>query len=219
MISDKAPEWPAERLWLWQLLFPPIGTVVRAIVHLRVEGGENLPPSGPYILASNHINWKDPPLISIFLDRSVRYMAKIQAFSYPLLGYLVRATGAFPVRRGEGDRRALVTALRVLGGGQILGFFPEGHRSENATLLRGKPGVGFIASRAPDAPLVPIAMIGTKQSLLRLIFGGQAVLRVGRPFHLSDLSEEERRDEQAVTDAVMRRIASLLPDEMRGAYQ
>ena len=219
MISDKAPEWPAERLWVWQLLFPPIGTVVRAIVHLRVEGGENLPTSGPYILASNHINWKDPPLISIFLERSVRYMAKIQAFSYPLLGYLVRATGAFPVRRGEGDRRALVTALRVLGGGQILGFFPEGHRSENATLLRGKPGVGFIASRVPDAPLVPIAMIGTKQSLLRLIFGGQAVLRVGRPFHLSDLSEEERRDEQAVTDAVMRRIASLLPDEMRGAYQ
>jgi 1-acyl-sn-glycerol-3-phosphate acyltransferase len=146
-------------------------------------------------------------------------MAKIQAFSYPLLGYLVRATGAFPVRRGSGDRRALVMALRVLAGGQILGFFPEGHRSEDARLLRGKPGVGFIASRVPDAPLVPIAMIGTKQPLLRLIFGGQAVLRVGRPFHLADLTAEERRDEQAVTDAVMRRIASLLPDEMRGTYQ
>jgi 1-acyl-sn-glycerol-3-phosphate acyltransferase len=218
VISDKAPEWPAERLWLWQLLFPPIRTIVRALVHVRVEGRENLPESGPYILVSNHINWKDPPLISIFLDRSVRYMAKIQAFSYPLLGYLVRATGAFPVRRGEGDRRALVTALRVLGGGQILGFFPEGHRSENAKLLRGKPGVGFIASRVPDAPLVPIAMIGTKQPLRRLVFGGHAVLRVGRPFRLTDLTTEERRDEQAVTDAVMRRIASLLPDEMRGAY-
>jgi 1-acyl-sn-glycerol-3-phosphate acyltransferase len=218
VISDKAPEWPVERLWLWQLLFPPIRGIVTALVHLRVEGRENLPRSGPYILVSNHINWKDPPLISIFLDRSVRYMAKIQAFGYPLLGYLVRATGAFPVRRGEGDRRALVTALRVLGGGQILGFFPEGHRSENATLLRGKPGVGFIASRVPDAPLVPIAMIGTKQSLLRLIFGGHAVLRVGRPFHLTDLTEDERRDEQAVTDAVMTRVASLLPEEMRGAY-
>jgi 1-acyl-sn-glycerol-3-phosphate acyltransferase len=219
VISDKAPEWPAERLWLWQLLFPPIRTIVRALVHVRVEGRQNLPESGPYILVSNHINWKDPPLISIFLDRSVRYMAKIQAFSYPLLGYLVRATGAFPVRRGEGDRRALVTALRVLGGGQILGFFPEGHRSENAKLLRGKPGVGFIASRVPDAPLVPIAMIATKQPLLRLVFGGHAVLRVGRPFHLRDLTPEERRDEQAVTDAVMRRIASLLPDEMQGVYQ
>jgi 1-acyl-sn-glycerol-3-phosphate acyltransferase len=218
VISDKAPEWPVERLWLWQLLFPPIRAIVTALVHLRVEARENLPETGPYILVSNHINWKDPPLISIFLDRSVRYMAKIQAFSYPLLGYIVRATGAFPVRRGEGDRRALVMALRVLGGGQILGFFPEGHRSEDARLLRGKPGVGFIASRVPDAPLVPIAMIGTKQPLLRLIFGGHAVLRVGRPFHLADLSDEERRDEQAVTDAVMRRIAALLPDEMRGAY-
>jgi 1-acyl-sn-glycerol-3-phosphate acyltransferase len=219
VISDHAPEWPVERLWLWNLLFPPIRTIVRALVHVRVEGNENLPKGGPYIIVSNHINWKDPPLISIILGLSVRYMAKVQAFSYPLLGYLVRATGSFPVRRGEGDRRALVTALRVLEGRQILGFFPEGHRSESGALLRGKPGVGFIASRVPDAPLVPIAMIGTRQSLLRLIFGGHAVLRVGRPFHLSDLREEERRDELAITDAVMRRIASLLPDELRGAYR
>jgi 1-acyl-sn-glycerol-3-phosphate acyltransferase len=200
-------------------LFPPIRTIVLALVHIRVEGRENLPKNGPYILMSNHINWKDPPLISISLDLSVRYMAKIQAFSYPLLGYIVRATGAFPVRRGEGDRRALVTALRVLAGGQVLGFFPEGHRSESGALLRGKPGLGFLASRAGDIPLVPIAMIGTKQPLLRLMFGGHAVLRVGRPFRLVELSEEERRDEQAMTDAVMRRIAALLPDEMRGAYQ
>jgi len=217
-MSDNAPEWPVERLWLWRLLFPPIRTIVLALVRVRVEDRENLPKSGPYILVSNHINWKDPPLISIALDLSVRYMAKIQAFTYPLLGYIVRATGAFPVRRGEGDRRALVTALRVLAGGQILGFFPEGHRSESGALIRGKPGVGFLARRAGNVPVVPIAMIGTKQSLLRLMFGGHAVLRVGRPFHLADLTDEERRDEQAVTDAVMRRIAALLPDEMRGVY-
>lgn len=218
MISDSAPEWPVERLWLWRLLFPPIRTIVLALVHVRVEGRENLPKSGPYIIVSNHINWKDPPLISISLDLSVRYMAKIQAFGYPLLGYIVRATGAFPVRRGEGDRRALVTALRVLAGGQILGFFPEGHRSETGALLRGKPGVGFLAARAGDVPVVPIAMIGTKQSLPRLIFGGHAVLRVGQPFHVAELTADERRDEQAITDAVMRRVAAQLPDEMRGAY-
>jgi 1-acyl-sn-glycerol-3-phosphate acyltransferase len=218
VISDSAPEWPVERLWLWRLLFPPIRTVVTALVHVRVEGRENLPASGPYILVSNHINWKDPPLISILLDLSVRYMAKVQAFGYPLLGYIVRATGAFPVRRGEGDRRALVKALRVLAGGQILGFFPEGHRSESGALLRGKPGIGFLASRAGDVPVVPIAMIGTKQSILRLMFGGHAVLRVGRPFRVKELTDAERRDEQATTDEVMTRIAALLPPEMRGAY-
>jgi 1-acyl-sn-glycerol-3-phosphate acyltransferase len=218
VISDRAPEWPVERLFLWRLLFPPIREIVTTLVHVRVDGRENLPARGPFILVSNHINWKDPPLISIVLDRSVRYMAKAQAFDYPVLGYILRATGAFPVRRGEGDRRALVTALRVLAAGQILGFFPEGHRSESGALIRGKPGVGFLATRVPEAPLVPIAMIGTKQPLLRLIFGGHAVLRVGRPFHLSDLTADERSDEQAVTDAVMRRIAALLPDEMRGAY-
>jgi hypothetical protein len=61
-------------------------------------------------------------------------------------------------------------------------------------------------------------MIGTKQPLLRLVFGGHAVLRVGRPFRLADLTLQERRDEQAMTDAVMRRIAALLPAEMRGVY-
>jgi len=218
VISDSAPEWPVERLWLWRLLFPPIRTIVMAFVHVRVEDRENLPTSGPYILVSNHINWKDPPLISIALDLSVRYMAKVQAFGYPLLGYIVRATGAFPVRRGEGDRRALVKALRVLAGGQILGFFPEGHRSETGELLRGKPGIGFLTSRAGDVPVVPIAMIGTKQSVVRLMFGGHAVLRVGRPFRIKELTEEERHDEQSITDAVMRRIASQLPPEMRGAY-
>jgi 1-acyl-sn-glycerol-3-phosphate acyltransferase len=205
-------------MFLWRLLYPPVRAIVTALVNVRVEGRENLPPGGPCILTSNHINWKDPPLITIMLDRSVRYMAKVQAFSYPILGYLMRATGAFPVRRGEGDRRALVMALRVLEGGQILGFFPEGHRSESGALLRGRPGIGFLASRFPDAPLVPIAMIGTKQPLLRLIFGSHAVLRVGRPFRLADLTADERRDEQAITDAIMRRIAALLPPEMRGAY-
>jgi 1-acyl-sn-glycerol-3-phosphate acyltransferase len=218
VISDSAPEWPVDRLWLWRLLFPPIRSIVLALVRVRVEGRENLPKSGPYILVSNHINWKDPPLISIALDLSVRYMAKVQAFGYPILGYVVRATGAFPVRRGEGDRRALVTALRVLSGGQILGFFPEGHRSETGALLRAKPGVGFLASRAGGVPIVPIAMIGTKHSLLKLMFGAHAVLRVGQPFHVADLTPDERRDEQAVTDAVMRRIAAQLPVEMRGAY-
>lgn len=218
MISDRIPEWPVERMFLWRLLYPPVRTIVMALVNVRVEGRENLPPSGPCIFTSNHINWKDPPLITIALDRSVRYMAKVQAFSVPILGYLMRATGAFPVRRGEGDRRALVTALRVLEGGQILGFFPEGHRSESGALLRGKPGIGFLVSRAPDVPLVPIAMIGTKQPLLRLIFGSHAVLRVGRPFRLTDLTADERRDEQAITDAIMKRIAALLPPEMRGAY-
>lgn len=62
-------------------------------------------------------------------------------------------------------------------------------------------------------------MIGTKQPVLRLMLGGHAVLRVGRPFHIADLTGAEHRDEQPVTDAVMRRIASLLPDEMRGAYR
>ena len=147
-------------------------------------------------------------------------MAKIQAFDYPLLGFFVRHTGAFPVRRGEGDRRALVTALRVLAGGQILGFFPEGHRSESgALLLRGKPGVGFLASRAGERP------DRADRDDRNEAIGCSASSSAGMPSYAWDghftspsCTEDERHDEQAVTDAVMRRIAALLPSEMRGAY-
>jgi 1-acyl-sn-glycerol-3-phosphate acyltransferase len=219
VIFDRAPELPEERLWLWRLFFPPVRAVVMRLVRVRVEGRENLPARGPYVIVSNHINWKDPPLIAIALGLSVRFMAKVQAFAYPVLGLILRGIGSFPVRRGEGDRRALVTALRVLAAGRILGFVPEGHRSEDGTLLRAKPGVGFLASRVPDVPFVPIAMVGTRQRLFRLMTGGHAVLRIGRPFTFNELSDEERRDEQAIADAVMRRIAPLVTDEMRGAYR
>lgn len=219
MIFAGAPELPRERLWVWRFLYPPVRAVVLALIRIDVEGSEHLPRQGPFFLVSNHQNWKDPPFIVFGLDLDVRFMAKIQAFDYPVLGFLLRGIGSFPVRRGESDRRALVTALKVIGAGRALGFFPEGHRSTDGSLLRAKPGIAFLIERVPDVPIVPCAVIGSKRSLVGLALGGSVRLRLGPAFGVRDLAAEERHDAQAMADAVMRRIAALVPPEMRGAYR
>jgi 1-acyl-sn-glycerol-3-phosphate acyltransferase len=209
------PDLPAERLWVWRIGFPPVRAVALLLAPIRVEGAANLPTRGPYILVSNHISWYDPPAIEFALGVPIRYMAKIEVFRTPIVGGILHAIGNFPVRRGEADRGALETALRVLAAGQPLGFFPEGTRSRDGALRRAKPGIAFLARRS-GAPLVPLAITGTPQAGFPVIPRGRIVVRVGPPFHLADLGTQG--DEQAVADGIMRRVATLLPIEMRGVY-
>lgn len=210
------PDSPRDRLWLWRLGFPPVRAVATALFPIRLEGRENVPARGAYILASNHISWLDPPIIEFALGAPIRYMAKRELFAVPLLGFVLLAIGNFPVRRGESDRRALDTALRVLRAGEPLGFFPEGTRSKDGVLRRAKPGIAFLARRS-GVPLVPVAVTGTPQARLRLPPGADITVRVGAPFTLEDL-DGRTMDDQAVADAVMRRVAALLPSHMRGVY-
>ncbi len=147
----QAPVAPESELWLWRLLMPPVRFVVFLFARIEVRGRENVPATGSYMLAANHINWKDPPSVSLALGTPIRWMAKIEVFDYPLIGFLLRGVGNFAVRRGESDRRSVQLALRVLERGLPLGVFPEGHRSETRALLRGRPGISLLADRAPAA--------------------------------------------------------------------
>ncbi len=209
------PDLPSERLWVWQIGFPPVRALALLLAPIRVEGRENVPARGPFILVSNHISWYDPPAIEFALGLPIRYMAKVELFRVPLIGGILYAIGNFPVRRGEADRGALETALRVLAAGQPLGFFPEGTRSRDGGLRRAKPGVAFLARRS-GAPLVPLAIRGTPRAGFPVLPRGRIVVRVGEPFGLADLGAVG--DDQEVAHAIMRRVASLLPYEMRGAY-
>jgi len=210
------PTLPQERLWLWRLGFPLVRALAGFLCPWRLEGAENVPSSGAFILVSNHINWKDPPWMEFALGRAIRYMAKRELFQVPVIGYILRAIGAFPVRRGEADRGALQMALAVLAAGQPLGFFPEGHRSESGQLLRGRPGVAFIAQHS-DAPIIPFAVSGTKDARLGRFWRRDILFRAGAPFRVGDLGLSSD-DPQAIADAIMRRVAELLPTEMRGVY-
>jgi 1-acyl-sn-glycerol-3-phosphate acyltransferase len=174
-----------------------------------------LPARGPYLIVANHISWYDPPAIEFALGVAIRYMAKQEVFRAPIVGGVLHAIGNFPVRRGEADRGALETALRVLAAGEPVGYFPEGTRSRDGTLRRAKPGIAFLARRS-GAPIVPVAIRGTPKAGFPVLPRADIVVRVGAPFALTDLGVTG--DDQAVADAIMRRVADLLPEPMRGAY-
>jgi len=213
----KAPVEPESRLWIWRILFPPVHFFVFLFARVEIRGREHVPASGAYIIVANHTSWKDPPVVSLALGTPIRWMAKIEVFDYPLIGFLLRGIGNFAVRRGESDRRSVQLALQVLERGLPLGVFPEGHRSEDRALLRGWPGISLLADRG-DALIVPCGIVGTPTARLRPIRRTEAVLSFGKPFRVSDLAPEIRRDRQATADAIMLRIAAVLPPEMRGVY-
>jgi 1-acyl-sn-glycerol-3-phosphate acyltransferase len=144
-------------------------------------------------------------------------MGKRELFETPLIGFLLRGIGAFPVRRGEADRSALRMALNVIAAGQPLGFFAEGHRSESGQLIRGHPGVAYVAQRS-GAPIVPLAVSGTRRARLGAFWRRDILIRAGKPFRVADL-DVKLGDQQAVADAIMRRVAALLPPEQRGVYR
>ena len=202
---------------MWRIGFPPIRALAAFLAPWRLEGAENIPRTGAYILVANHINWKDPPWIEFALGRAIRYMGKRELFETPVIGFLLRGIGAFPVRRGEADRGALRMALNVIAAGQPLGFFAEGHRSESGQLIRGHPGVADVALRT-NAPLIPLAVSGTRRARLGAFWRHDIVIRVGQPFRASDLGGG-LEDPQALTDAIMRRVAALMPPEQRGVYR
>ncbi|HVD31423.1 MAG TPA: lysophospholipid acyltransferase family protein [Methylomirabilota bacterium] len=215
--ATATPVLPEERLWVWRLGFPPVRALAAFLAPWRLEGAENIPKNGGYILVANHINWKDPPWIEFAIGHAIRYMGKRELFETPIIGFLLRAIGAFPVRRGEGDRRALQMALAVLAAGQPLGLFVEGHRSESGQLIRGRPGVAYVAQRS-GAPIVPLAVSGTRGARLGAFWRRDIVIRVGKAFRVADL-DVTGDDQQALVDAIMRRIAVLMPPEQRGVYR
>ena len=181
---------------------------------MRLEGREHIPARGPYIIVANHTDWKDPPAIELCFGVCIRFMAKIEAFGVFFVGGLMRGKGCFPVRRGEGDRRAVITSLQVLKSGNPLGFFPEGTRSRDGVLQRAHPGVAFLAKRSA-APILPVGVTGTRQArALR----SDIRVRVGAPFRYEDLGLGPAASDQEIADAIMRRIAALLPAKLRGDY-
>ena len=208
---------PPQRLWIWRLLFPPVRWLVTHLTHIDVVGREHVPDSGAYIVVANHVNWKDPPVVSVALGIPVRWMAKSEVFNWPVIGFLLRGVGNFAIRRGESDRRALQLGMRVLERGLPLGVFPEGHRSERRSLLRGRPGIALLAEKS-DAPIVACGIAGTSTPFLGLIGRRRIRLAFGRPFRISDLPQDVRRDRQATADGIMLRIAELLPPDLRGVY-
>lgn len=186
----------------------------------HLNGTRNVPRSGPLLMVSNHVGAVDPAIIGAWAPRPVWFMAKAELFQGKW-AWLMRAYHAFPVIRHSPDRTALRRAFQLLKQGSTVVLFPEGHRSEEAALLRAEPGAGFIARRS-QAPLLPIAITGTQNVLGRHhILPRRAAVEMtfGQPFALPERNRDgSPMDHQQSADYLMAKIAQLLPLENQGAY-
>ena len=171
---------------------------------LSVQGVENIPDGGA-VLCSNHASAWDPVLVALKIPRTVplRFMAKAELFKNPLLNWLLRKLGAFPIHRGANDLGAMKTAMKCLQDGQKLMVFPEGTRVEEEGEASAKGGAVMLAIRT-GVPMVPIYCGGKKKLFHRgtIVFGApySPVIAGRRP------TPEENRD---IAEELMRRIYSL----------
>ncbi|GIU95456.1 MAG: hypothetical protein KatS3mg012_1913 [Gaiellaceae bacterium] len=146
---------------IWALGRPTIGTVVKLATRLRVYGAERVPRSGGLVVACNHFSWIDPPVLGAACPRTLYYMAKVEAHRVPGLGQLMRAFGAFPVRRGESDRDAVRTMRRIVAEGNALGLFAEGTRQRSGVPGTVQPGAAMVAI-TEGVPVLPVAIHGSQ---------------------------------------------------------
>jgi len=151
---------------LYGILKPLAVCLMRLWFRVEARGREHVPATGAVLVVSNHRSVLDPPLVGGAAPRRLSFLAKAELFGIPLLGRLIHALGARPVRREGADAQALRTALATLQAGEALLVFPEGTRSETEELGEAKAGAGMLAVLS-GAPVVPVYIAGTGQALPR----------------------------------------------------
>lgn len=179
--------------------------LVRLLYRVSYTGGQHVPRHGPVLICANHLGWWDPIIAAIACRRRIYFMAKAELWRNPLLRVLLPLVGAFPVKRGAPDRKALARALELLADGRAVGIFPEGTRDRRGVFRRAEPGIGLLALKA-GAPIVPGYFEGPYG------FRKPVRLTIGEPFQVEVEAEAETtgaQKRQAVADEVMRRIAAL----------
>ncbi len=208
-----------------------IGGSLRLAFRPWVEGMENIPKDGPAILASNHLSFSDSFFLPTMLERKVTFIAKAEYFTSPgvkgkLTAAFFKGVGQLPVdrsgARGAGEA-AIRSGLDVLARGELFGIYPEGTRSPDGRLYRGKPGGLARVALASGAPVIPVAMIDTEKIqppgkvVPKLMRPG---IRIGKPLDFTRYHgmENDRFILRSVTDEVMYEIMKLSGQEYVDIY-
>jgi 1-acyl-sn-glycerol-3-phosphate acyltransferase len=213
----------------WLLKYVVLGPWLKLVFRPQVEGLEHVPDTGPAILASNHLSFSDSIFMPLMVKRRVTFVAKAEYFTGKgVKGWLTKmffvGTGTIPVDRsgGRAAQAALDTQMRVLRGGGIAGIYPEGTRSPDGRLYRGKTGVARLALET-GAPVVPVVMLNLDeiQPPGKLIPKIQRVrIRFGKPLDFSRYAgmAGDRFVERAVTDEIMYELMELSGREYVDVY-
>jgi 1-acyl-sn-glycerol-3-phosphate acyltransferase len=185
----------------WTYTFARIVLTLPTILIYRVRGigVENVPREGALVLAPNHFSQMDHFFCGVYLRRKIRFMAKSQLFGPPVLTYIYKHGGVFPVRRGHHDEEAFKTAYEILDQGEMLLVYAEGGRSRSGEMGEPKPGIGRIALES-GAPIVPVAIHGSARvrGWKRLRFP-KVTIQFGEPmtFAVEQAPSRERQMEAA----------------------
>ncbi len=205
-------------VWAVRLLFRP-----------RIEGAENIPRRGPAILVSNHISAGDTYLVPALLRRRMTFPAKLELFHGKgvkgrLLAWFLRSVGQVPMDRSGGRASAgsMDTVLQVLRNGELLGIYPEGTRSPDGRLYKGKTGVARLVLQA-GVPVIPLAVIGTEfvpSVIPKVPTMNRPLVRIGRPLDFSAYARagNDREVLRWVTDRIMDEVMKLSGQEYVDAY-
>ncbi|MEU3422633.1 lysophospholipid acyltransferase family protein [Streptomyces murinus] len=216
-------------MFYYLLKYVLLGPLLRLVFRPRIEGLDHVPATGPAIIAGNHLSFSDHFLMPAILKRRITFLAKAEYFTGPgvkgrLTAFFFRSAGQIPVDRSgkEAGRAAIREGLGVLDKGELLGIYPEGTRSHDGRLYKGKVGVAVMALRA-GVPVIPCAMIGTFEAqppgrtLPRV---RPVTIRFGEPLDFSRFAgmEQQKAVLRAVTDEIMYAILTLSEQEYVDQY-
>ncbi len=196
------------RLVSYVLVFP----IFRILFRGRTLGNDNVPKTGSLIVVANHGSHLDPPFLGHSLGRPVAFMAKAELFRIPLLSYIIRACGAYPVSRGASDREAIRVASARLNEGWATGVFLDGTRQENGRVNHPMAGAALLAART-NSPILPVAIINSHRALRRGFFLPRLVpisLRIGQP--ISPPASRKKLDLEATTQKLKFIINSMIDE-------
>jgi 1-acyl-sn-glycerol-3-phosphate acyltransferase len=216
-------------LFYWFLKWVALGPWLKLVFRPQVDGAENVPTSGPAILASNHLSYADWLFMPLTLPRRVTFVAKAEYFTTPgVKGWFQKkffsGAGQVPIDRSGANAAegALKTAKRILSEGELFGIYPEGTRSHDGKLYRGKTGVARLALET-RVPVIPVAVVGTDVvAPPGKTFGSftRPIVRFGKPLDFSryDGMERDRYILRSITDEIMYEIMRLSGQEYVDMY-
>ena len=198
--------------WIYDFVRAILTIPTILIYRARAIGVENVPTSGPVILAPNHFSQWDHFFAAVYLQRKVQFMAKSQLFKNPAIKYIFKHGGVFPVRRGHHDDEAFVTANAILDRGGTMLMYAEGGRSRSGDLGQPKRGIGKIALES-GVPVIPVSIHGSAhvRGWRRLRFP-KVTIQYGEPLTFPVQADPTREEQQRVANQIFDRVRAMYVD-------